>query len=91
MASKRMMIMRMSRIIPVLASPMILILPTLFPSSGGNNLGLLQKAEGATINITTNTTWGDKTFPKGTVINVAAGVTLTIIGRVEPNRCPNQR
>ncbi len=81
--------MIMSRIVPILAAAIILILPTLFPSGGigGNNLALLQKAEAATIeiNITTDTTWGDKTILPGTIYNIAAGATLTIKGKVTNN------
>ena len=63
----KMMKMIMSRIMPILAG-IVLISPTLFPGGGiGNNLALLQKAEAATINITTDTTWGDKTILPGPV------------------------
>ena len=75
--------MKMSRIIPVLAAAIILILPTLFP--GGNLALLLQKVAAATIDITTDTTWEDKTILPGTVYNIAAGATLTIKGKVSNN------
>ena len=71
--------MRMSRIIPVLAVAIILILPTLF--SGGGSV--LQKADVATTyDITTDTTWGDKELNSGDVVNIASDVTLTITGTV---------
>jgi len=73
----------MNRIMPVLAA-IILILPILVPG-GSNNLVLLPKAEAATIDITTDTTWGDKTIFPGTIYNIAAGATLTIIGKVSNN------
>ena len=45
----------------------------------------LPKAEGATIDITTDTTWGDRTILPGTVVNVADGATLRIEGDVFNN------
>src|SRR5918992_531660 len=49
------------------------------------NRVLLQWAEAATIDITTHTTWGDKTILPGTIYNIAAGATLTITGKVANN------
>ena len=73
MASKMMI---MSRIMPVLAVAAVLIFPTLFP--GGGNLVLIPKAEAVTIeiDITTDTTWGDKTILPGTIYNIAAWSNL---------------
>ena len=64
----------------------ILILPTLL-AGGGLVLVLLPKAEALTIeiDITTDTTWEDKTILPDTVYNIAAGATLTIKGKVTNN------
>ena len=78
--------MIMSRIIAAVLVAAVLILPTLF--AGGNLvLLLLPKAEALTIeiDITTDTTWGDKTIFPGTIYNIAAGATLTIKGKVTNN------
>ncbi len=76
----------MSRIIATVLVAAVLILPTLF--AGGNLvLLLLPKAEALTIeiDITTDTTWGDKTIFPGTIYNIAPGATLTIKGKVTNN------